>query len=236
MTVIESVPAATAGGIVASALRDTKAALVAAPGAGIVQTGAVSIGDPIVLPVAPFEVHEAMIETFVVDGATCTPMETEPRLSDLFAETAAVFATRVDSHLDRLGIHAPAPRYLTASLTPASLVFGHAHLDDDQFHPDAGPGLVAIVGNCGGPRIATGVAPLVVPAPGLPVALAPVAEDVFDAGTFPHQVAAADQPVLFPQFGQVHAGPPLAATSPTGTRSLLVLRGATTPIPASEGT
>ena len=99
-------------------------------------------------------------------------------------------------------------------------------LDDDQFVPDDSVSVVAIIGELAGPRIA--VAPLE-PSPLRPMGQVIFADSVLDefaTGAAAQVSASANELVVFPQFGQLHAGPDAAQVAHLSpTRQLLVLRG-----------
>lgn len=194
-------------------------------------------------PVVPRD-GDAVIETFVVDGTgSVTAMGDDPMVANWWQAAVEALADRVLSTLGPLGVQIAGPIYVTVSATDVHQVIGTPHLDDDQFHPDAGIGVVAIAASHGGPRLARGAMWCRSAGAGAPLGLdQPTIETWFDGGGTepggPVQATTADRVVLFPRFGQLHAGPPLAVGH-AGTeyprhenqvRNLLVLRADTTPV------
>ena len=102
---------------------------------------------------------------------------------------------------------------------------GNPHLDDDQFVPGAGLGLVAINGEHIGPRVATGSLALTgdaVPGP------LPIAEATFeDFRNTDAPAANRDEIAMLAPFGQMHAGPAAGDVQGATHRQLLVLRAGT---------
>jgi len=194
---------------------------------------------------------EATIETFVGDrgGGLAAAMGGDDDVAAWWQDTVDRLVGRVLEALGPLGVQLGGPIYVTTSATPIDQVIAEAHLDDDQFDPEAGVGVVAIAASHDGPRLARG-------ALACPRAMAngPLGLDQSDldrwfetdegAGGMSHRVqgTGSDRVVLFPRFGQLHAGPPLAANAADrgdgdgdggdagdGVRSLLVLRADTIP-------
>jgi len=198
-------------------------------------------------PVAP-RGGEATIETFVSDhqGGTAAAMGDDVDVAAWWQATVDDLVDRVLAALRPHGVQLDGPIYVTTSATPIDQVIAEPHLDDDQFEPEAGVGLVAIAASHDGPRLARG-------ALAAPRAMAngPLGLDQSDLDQWfepdeeapgaSHRVqgTGADRVVLFPRFGQLHAGPPLAANSAAGAsggggggvRNLLVLRADTVPSP-----
>ncbi|MEM9655571.1 MAG: hypothetical protein AAGA65_26025 [Actinomycetota bacterium] len=170
------------------------------------------------------------IDMFVcgADGS-CEPTGSNQDLIALWQPAVQDFAGTVYSAMAAAGVTLAPVAYVTASLTPGTDIIGDAHFDDDQYLPDAGVGLVAILGSDAGPRVATEPIAVVDARPGLPMAVEETAFARFAAGRLAHQQAGPGRIVVFPQFGQLHAGPALAATDPTATRRLLVMRAETVP-------
>ena len=96
---------------------------------------------------------------------------------------------------------------------------------DDQFMPAESVSMVAIVGEHAGPRVATtalGHPPL---RPMAPIMFAAAQRDGFANNEMDHCLCAADELVVFPQFGQLHAGPSSAHVANAGpARQLFVMR------------
>lgn len=204
-------------------------------GTALAQFGGGYLDADISLPEPPPGLsREPHIDMFVcgADGS-CQPTGSNPELIEAWTPAVTAFADAVYRATEAAGVTLAPQAYVTASFTPGTDVIGQAHFDDDQFLPEAGIGIVAIVGSDLGPRVAVGSVPVTDARPGLPMT---VDQSVFDQfGTEPttYQQAEAGRVVLFPQFGQLHAGPPLASTSPEATRRLMVLRAET--VPAQEG-
>lgn len=201
-------------------------------GCSVTQTGAAyldNVGRPLQWPAVPVP-DETVIETFVADGkAQITPTSTNQPYVDAWLPLVETVSSRVLDAAHRFGIPIASPIYVTVSLTVAGLVSGDPHLDDDQYHAQDGVGLVAIVGQHVGPRIALGRLPhQSLRSPGQ-VQIGGEVVSSFSTGEIAHQRGEPDRIVLFPQFGQLHAGPGPAVASTAATRNLLVLRAATTP-------
>ncbi len=240
---------------VAAVLRGRQADLVRTNGNGldVAQIGAAVLGSAFPMPipasgdpVAPAD-GEATIETFVVDGSgSAEAMGSNGAIGAWWRSSVEALAGRVVEALAAHGVEIDGPIYVTASATSLDQVIAEPHLDDDQFEPEAGVGLVAIAASHDGPRLARG-------ALAAPRAMAngPLGLDQSDLDQWfepdeeapgaSHRVqgTGADRVVLFPRFGQLHAGPPLAANSAAGAseggsggvRNLLVLRADTVPSP-----
>lgn len=196
----------------AATLALTKAELLAIGGEGVVhQTGGALIDGPV--DIADLsgqfpDLSAPLIETFLIgaDGS-CSPTGTDQRLIDAVAATAASVAEQTLAALERFAVSLELPGYLTASVTPVEQVTSTPHADDDQFMPDDGVGIVAVVGDGLGPRIAIDPVPHLPTRPGLPLDFGPDAADRFDDGSIRSQQVAANRLVVLPQFGQLHAGP-----------------------------
>ena len=148
--------------------------------------------------------------------------------------TVEALARRVVGVLAPLGVQLGEPMYVTASATPVDRVAAEPHLDDDQYHPDAGVGLVAIAASHRGPRLARGVLGCSRATEGGPLGLDPAElVDWFagDGGSVTRRVqrTPAHRIVLLPRFGQLHAGPTTAdgRMASGRIRHLLVLRAET---------
>jgi hypothetical protein len=168
------------------------------------------------------------IETFVVAAVdrSIAPMGTNDELNAAWHPTVSAMAESMFEWLDGLGIEVHSDAYITASVTLAADVNEEAHFDDDQFMPSNGVGVVAIVADRAGPRVAN----TVISIPDAPAPRPLVVDDQlkadFAAGRIDHDIFGAHELVVFPQFGQLHAGP-----GPCGSgdeaRHLLVFRAAT---------
>ena len=170
---------------------------------------------------------DAVIETFVSDNSVLTPMsDNQPFVSAWYPLATWIDATVRAALIDH-GIELAGPAYITASLVGSHQLEGMPHADDHLFVPDDNVGVVAIIGELEGPRVATepiGHGPL---RPMTQVTFEPDQLQSFASGTTAHCACAADQLVVFPQFAQLHAGP--AAHHLDGMRpqrQLLVYRAA----------
>ncbi len=235
----------------AATLRLSKQDLLTATGTGdtIAQTGAAYLPDPFPVPLMSelaIGVTEPIIETFVVDpdSGSCTPTGDDRVRIEAWLPIATTMVQQVTGALSANRVAIDGPAYLTASLTPVDQVTTVPHFDDDQYFDGHGVGVVAIAASHDGPRLARG-------ALAAPRAMAngPLGLDQSDLDQWfepdeeapgaSHRVqgTGADRVVLFPRFGQLHAGPPLAANSAAGAsdgggvRNLLVLRADTVPSP-----
>jgi hypothetical protein len=213
-------------------LRMTKRDLFDSGASGeLTQTGMAYVGEPINVPPVTVDTSRTgpSIDMFVIDGATgsCTPTGTNAELNDAWLPTVEALATTVLSTVGDQGVKLTGDLYVTTSITPLELVSENPHFDDDQFQPDHGVGLAAIVADQAGPHIA--YSPLAheqVRAPH-PLVVTPEHETDFHNGNIVRQSGAAHRVVVFPQFGQLHAGPGNIQTEQHSVRHLLVLRAAT---------
>jgi hypothetical protein len=174
---------------------------------------------------------EPVIETFLVgDDGGCNGMGTDSGLIERWQPAVAAFAGLVLDAATDLGVNVTGPISVTASLTPLGQVVNTPHLDDPIYEPTDGVGLAAVVGSHRGPRLA--IEPVEVPKPmaGTPLAVDRGSADrVGGAGPAGWRSIAANRIVLFPLFGQLHAGPTDLEATGLPNRSLLVLRAATAP-------
>ncbi|MGI9595116.1 MAG: hypothetical protein ACR2QK_03090 [Acidimicrobiales bacterium] len=199
----------------------------------IVQTGGAYLADR--LPVPPIEAGppdpvEPMIETFLIEGdGTVTATGTDRALIDGCMPMARSMVDVMTEAIDGFDIELDGPAYVTASLTPVDQVTTVPHFDDDQYFDRDGVGLVAIVASHGGPRIASEPIDHRRARPGLPLEVDQAVFDRFDAGRIAHNCGRADRVVVFPQFGQLHAGPVIDRSTTGAGRTLLVFRAATKP-------
>ncbi|MEL6982421.1 MAG: hypothetical protein AAFO29_08355, partial [Actinomycetota bacterium] len=171
------------------------------------------------------------------------PLGDDPAVADWWLPSIDALVGRVVEALQPFGVELTGTIFVTASATEVDQVTTSPHLDDDQFHPDTGIGVVAIAASHGGPRLARGALRCRSATAGAPLGLDQDLVDTwFDrtGGAGPGertgsvQTAGADQVVLFPRFGQLHAGPGLAerpANAGAPVRNLLVLRAETAPQP-----
>lgn len=172
---------------------------------------------------------ETRIETFVVDLATRSvePVGEDHELIEAFAPAVAELVEVVGTALDAESIATEPDAFLTVAFTPRSQIAGEPHMDDADFAPEAGPGLVAVVGSHRGARVCCDDLAADARA-GLPLALDDKAVASFVAGRLNHQRVEAGEIVLMPQFGQLHAGPDLR-DEPGPPRALMVLRAQVVP-------
>lgn len=198
----------------------------------LTQSGMAVIDDDFTVPPLGRSIDdEPSIETFVVDPTTgaVSPTGVDEELNQAWLPTVASMAKRVLAVLAEHDVEIAGQVYVTTSITPVDAISDDPHFDDDQFSPASGVGVVAIVADQGGPRVACSpidVDP--VPAP----ASIEVTEQLkasFNDGTIARQEADAHQLVLFSQFGQLHAGPGPTRSEDHDVRHLLVLRAATVP-------
>lgn len=231
----------------AAVLRGRQGDLVrpASRGRYVAQVGASVLSErfpvPVPVPADPVTPRggEATIETFVADGwgGAAEAMGGSGAVAAWWQPTVDRLVARVLDALGPLGVELVGPLYVTVSATPLDQVIGQPHLDDDQLLPDGGVGLVAIAASHDGPRVARGALACPRAMANGPLGLEQSALDRwFDPATAgPERVqhTGADRIVLFPRFGQLHAGPALAsdpgAAAKTGIRNLLVLRAGTVP-------
>ncbi len=206
----------------------TKAELVAAsPEGHIDQPGGGYLGDRLEIPTPTAErvgeTPEHRIETFLVGDDGLTPTGDDQQLIEYFSPLATTMATQVLAALDAAQVRHSGTGYLSASLSPSPDLVGLPHVDDDRFDPEAGVGIVAILGTIEGPRIATEPVPCTAQ-PGLPIGLNDDTIGQLRTGTIAFQQAEPSRIVLLPQFGQLHAGPDLRELTPPELRASLVLR------------
>jgi len=199
----------------------------------LTQTGMAYVGEPISVPPVPVDTGRTgpSIDMFVIDGTTgaCTPTGTNAELNAAWLPTVETLATAVLRTVGDHGVKLVGDAYVTTSITPLDLVAENPHFDDDQFQPEEGVGLAAIVADQAGPHIACSpIAHEPVRAPH-PLVVTSEHESDFHEGNIVRQSGAAHRVVVFPQFGQLHAGPGPIKTEQHSVRHLLVLRAATHP-------
>jgi hypothetical protein len=214
-------------------LRNTKQALIESAGPDRVpQVGAEVVQEGFPMPTIDTDILHTIpsIETFVVNATdrSISPTGTNSELNKAWLPAISAMGDAVFEWLDRQDLRLEGDAYITASITPASDVSGDPHFDDDQFVPTAGVGVVAIVADRAGSRVATEpIEQTGVRAP-LPLVVSDQMKAAFDEGMIAHDTFAANTLVVFPQFGQLHAGPGPCGSA-DDVRHLLVFRAATTP-------
>lgn len=212
-------------------VQQTKQALFDHAGPGwITQTGGVIIDQNFVLPdVTDHVTALPSIETFVVsaDGSV-TSTGTDGDLNNAWQPIVERLAAHVLAWAQASGVEIVGDSYVTASVTKANEVNGEAHFDDDQFNPQSGSGLVAIVGDRDGPRIAAEPIPHVdIHAP-RPVVATEALKTAFAEGEIGSIAYGPNELVALPQFAQLHAGPGCCGSA-SEVRHLLVYRASTAP-------
>lgn len=217
----------------ARVLESTKADFVTAASAGTIlvhQHGAARVdtfGRPPWPEFGPLpDKDHAVIETFVCRPGEITPTGADESAIDAWMPMVEFVDTAVKSALSGFGVDLHGDAYATTSITPRVSHEGVPHVDDDRFRPDEDVGIVAIIGSLAGPRVArSSLAHGPVPFDGQ-LDYTDAVKREFESGATPQTACGADELVLFPQFGQLHAGPDAAELGPTGTdRLLLVYRG-----------
>lgn len=218
--------------LVRSLLRGNKQELFDNAGPGrLQQTGAVVISTGFELPTIDASLPQTMpsIEMFVASpsgGITATG--TNADLNDAWAPSVERLASIVFEWLDVNDVQLTGDAYVTASITPAADVSGDPHFDDDQFTATDGVGVVAIVAEHGGSRVARRPIDHEDVRPPHPVVVGEALADAFACGEIDQDTFGSGDVIVFPQFGQIHAGP-----GPVGSadevRHLLVLRAPTVP-------
>ncbi|MBT5753671.1 MAG: hypothetical protein HOI41_01740 [Acidimicrobiaceae bacterium] len=168
---------------------------------------------------------DTIIETFVAGAVDVAATSNNEPFVSAWQPIAEWMNITVRSALADVGVQLRADAYITTSFTPTDVLEGIAHLDDDQFVPAESVSMVAIVGEHAGPRVATtalGHPPL---RPMAPIMFEAAQRDGFANNETDHCLCAADELVVFPQFGQLHAGPSSAHVANAGpARQLLVMR------------
>ena len=199
----------------------------------IAQSGGEVIDSDFALPTVDQQLAPTLpsIETFVksTDGAI-TPMGTDEALTAVWMPAVEAAARRVQHWAEGAGVEMVGDAYITVSLTSAAEVNGEAHFDDDHFDPDAGAGLVAIVGDRGGPSVASQPIPHDPVRPHQPITATDQVKADFAHGGFGRVDYGPNQLVALPQFGQLHSGPGSCGAGDQ-VRRLLVFRASTVPSP-----
>lgn len=178
-------------------------------------------------PSWPVGLHseEPVIETFVAAPDQVVATSSNVAFVDAWTPLATWMNHTVRTALADVDVQLAGDGFITASLTPTELLEGMAHLDDDQFIPPDSVSMVAIVGNLAGPRIATAPVSLAPVRPMAPVVFATELLTSFAEDELAHCAAQPDELVVFPQFGQLHAGPAAHHVAHLAThRQLLVMR------------
>lgn len=177
-------------------------------------------------------IGETVIETFLVDveSGALSPLGTDTAWIERWQPRAADMVDRVLAALAEHGVQLAGPGYLTCSITPSASLEGLAHLDDAEFVPEAGIGIVAINGEHSAPRIALGSLPLQRPLSPGPIEFPAQTLDGVTRGELSDHRGPATGITIFGQFGQLHAGPSHRVMPDHAThRQLMVLRMPTTP-------
>lgn len=177
-------------------------------------------------------IGEVVIETFLVDveSGTLSPLGTDRTWIERWQPRAVDMVDRVLTVLAEHGVQLAGPGYLTCSITPSGSLEGLAHLDDAEFAPDAGIGIVAINGEHSAPRVALGPLSLQRPLSPGPIEFPKQTLDGVTRGELPDHRGPAKDITIFGQFGQLHAGPTDRDMPDHAThRQLMVLRVPTTP-------
>lgn len=226
----------------AEILTGDQAALLAGAGPDrLRQLGAVVLPDPFPVPVpTPGDPiwprpGEPVIETFLVDErCRCEATGEVDEVGAWWQGVAEALAARVVAAVSPLGVELLYPAYVTASATLLDDVTTTPHLDDEGIDPGRGVGLVAIAASHGGPRVALGTVSHRPARPPAPVAIDPASIEAFESAAAVDQSTPADRIVLFPRFGQLHAGPTFTDPAPDAARNLLVFRADTRPRGAAQ--
>lgn len=174
---------------------------------------------------------ETRIETFIVSpGGLTSSTGTDIEMIDAWMPSVEALIQRIQASCAEMEIVLEGDSYLTASVTPLPEVIDVPHFDDQQFTADDGVGLVAIVADLDGSCVATEPVPHHPAQPGMPLQVDEAVFASFAAGEIAQQHTDANRVVVFPQFAQLHSGPPLAETETDGVRAMLVFRARSTPI------
>ena len=213
----------------AAALRSSKQALLAAGDDGLVPQIPPVEMEGIAVPDVPDELAGRtsggpVIGMFVahLDGGI-EPMGIDAELTALWTPTAGQVAGALLDWCDSNDVGLTGDGYLTASLSANDDISNGWHVDDDQFRPTDGIGVVPIASNADGPLLLTRPVATAESRPGLPLAL-----DLDDAESRPVHAVGPGKLAIFPQFGQVHRAPG-PSEHPDFIRNLFVLRWATAP-------
>lgn len=179
--------------------------------------------------VAGLTTTHPVIETYVAsDHGVAATSDNQPFV-DAWMPLVSWVDLQVRAALETHQVQLVGDAYVTASLTATSELEGLAHMDDDTFTPDAPVGIVAIIGEWAGPRIATTTVPHEPLRPMSQVVFSEATLADFADGTINHAVCSGDQLVIFAQFGQLHAGPAAAHIADRGDfRQLIVYRAQAT--------
>lgn len=168
---------------------------------------------------------DPVIETYVAGRDDVTATSDNDPFVAAWRPLAEWVNTAVRSALDGVGAELEGDAFVTASLTATELLEGAAHMDDDTFVPTESVGVVAIIGELAGPRVATAAVKRAPLRPMSQVTFTTEQLDDFAADRADHCRCDANQLVVFPQFGQLHAGPAAHHVAHlAATRQLLVFR------------
>ena len=118
---------------------------------------------------------------------------------------------------------------LPASITAATDVNDDPHFDDGMFSPDAGVGVVAVVGDGDGPKVATSPLPHRHLQPNTLVEVDEQQKQAFRSGSISSVDVPGGTVAVFPQFVQLHSGP--GPIPNAVVRQLMVFRVGTIPTP-----
>ena len=196
----------------------------------LIQVGAAYIGREIALPTAPDPAAGGSIETFAIsEDGSCEPLGTNIAVIETFASTARFVAGLLLDALHKHGVAIVFPGFLTVATTPVTAVSSVPHFDDERYEPLDGVGVVAVLATRDGTRIARGNLPITSASDGLPLDLPGSTIDGFWSEDVDKQVASPDRLFVMPQFGQLHAGPPIASHETEGNRTTFVIRFGTIP-------
>jgi len=195
------------------------------------QSGAVLIATGFELPSIDREIPQTMpsIEMFVVNPrGDITPTGSNDALNEAWRPAVERLATSVFAWLDANNVQLASDAYVTASITPADQVSGDPHFDDDQFAACDGVGVAVVVADRRGSRVAREPVDHVEVRAPHPVVVDEDLKLSFERGEIAHDSFEAGDVIVFPQFGQIHAGPGPVGSS-DDVRHLLVLRAPTIP-------
>lgn len=200
----------------------------------LIQVGGAYIGGEIELPAAPDPAPGGSIETFAIGGdLSCEPLGANMAVIETFASTARLLAGLLLDALHKYGVAIVFPGFLTVATTPVSAVSSLPHFDDEHYEPLDGVGVVAVLATRDGTRVARNNVPITSASDGFPLDLPGSTIDGFWSEDVDKQVASPGRLLVMPQFGQLHAGPPIASHETEGNRTTFVIRFGT--IPADAG-
>lgn len=176
---------------------------------------------------------EPVIETYVASPSGIAATSDNQPFVDAWTPLVSWMDTQVRTELGSFDCVVAGDAYVTASLTATKELEGLAHMDDDSFVPDDPVGIVAIIGQLLGPRAPSpGVAlsPQTAPQPMGQIVFDDATLAAFEGGDIEQHRCGPDELVIFPQFGQLHAGPAAHHVSDLSEfRQLLVYRARAIP-------